>query len=125
MNAKPTLALPEFVAIIALLMASLALATDATLPAIPHIASELSPDDPNRVQLVVLSFLMGMGIGTIFAGPLSDAFGRRKIILGGVLVFMAAALVAYFAQSLEVLLVARLVQGIGAGGPRIAPTAMV
>ena len=41
----------------------------------------MSPGAPNRAQLVVTSFVLGMGIGTLFAGPLSDRFGRRRVLL--------------------------------------------
>jgi DHA1 family bicyclomycin/chloramphenicol resistance-like MFS transporter len=66
----------EFIGLIAMLFATIALSIDAMLPALPEIAATLSPDSPNRAQLVVTSFVLGMGLGTLFAGPLSDAFGR-------------------------------------------------
>jgi hypothetical protein len=73
----------EFVAIIAMLFATIAISIDAMLPALPDIAATLSPDAPNAAQLVVTSFVLGMGVGTLFAGPLSDAFGRKRVIMLG------------------------------------------
>ena len=95
------------------------------LPALPDIAATLSPDAPNAAQLVVTSFVLGMGIGTLFAGPLSDAFGRKRIIMLGSALYALAALACYFAPSLELLLAARIVQGIGAAAPRTVSIAMV
>lgn len=115
----------EFVALMALLFATIALSIDAMLPALPEIATALSPDAPNRAQLVVTSFVLGMGIGTLFAGPLSDRFGRRAVILAGMALYLGAALACWLAPSLEVLLAARLLQGLGAAAPRTVSMAIV
>lgn len=115
----------EFVAIMAMLFATIAISIDAMLPALPDIASALSPDAPNAAQLVITSFVFGMGIGTLFAGPLSDAFGRKRIIMFGSALYALAALACYFAPSLELLLAARVVQGIGAAAPRTVSLAMI
>jgi MFS transporter, DHA1 family, multidrug resistance protein len=115
----------EFVALVAMLFATIAISIDAMLPALPEIAATLSPDAPNAAQLVVTSFVLGMGIGTLFTGPLSDAFGRKRVILIGSGLYAIAALACYFAPSLEVLLVARLLQGLAAAAPRTVGIAMV
>ena len=124
---KPTrvLALPEFVAMMAVLFATLAFSIDAMLPAFPAMAAELTPDAVNRVQLVILAFMLGMGVGTIFTGPLSDAFGRKAVITGGIALYIVGSALAYFAQTLEMVLLARVIQGLGAAGPRIVPMAMI
>ena len=77
----------EFIALQAMLMALTAFSIDAMLPALPNIAQELSPENPNRAQLVVTSFVLGMGFGTLIAGPISDAFGRKKVIIAGYILF--------------------------------------
>ena len=115
----------EFVAIMAMLFATIAISIDAMLPALPDIAAALTPDAPNNAQLVVTSFVFGMGLGTLFAGPLSDAFGRKRIIMLGSALYAVAALACYFATSLEMLLIARVVQGIGAAAPRTVSIAMI
>ncbi|MCB6177124.1 multidrug effflux MFS transporter [Rhodobacter sp. Har01] len=115
----------EFIALIAMLFATVALSIDAMLPALPEIATTLSPEAPNRAQLVVTSFVLGMGLGTLFAGPLSDAFGRKRIILFGSALYCLAALACFFAPTLEMLLAARVVQGIGSAGPRTVSIALV
>lgn len=115
----------EFIALIAMLFATIAFSIDAMLPALPEIAQELTPDTPNRAQLILTSFVLGMGIGTLVAGPLSDSFGRKSIIVIGSVLYCIAALVAFVAPSLETVLLARLVQGIGAAGPRVVSLALV
>ncbi|HLQ17570.1 MAG TPA: MFS transporter, partial [Tabrizicola sp.] len=115
----------EFVALVAMLFATIAISIDAMLPALPEIAATLSPDAPNAAQLVVTSFVLGMGIGTLFTGPLSDAFGRKRVILVGSGLYALAALACYFAPSLEILLAARLLQGLAAAAPRTVAIAMV
>ncbi len=115
----------EFVALIAALFATIAISIDAMLPALPEIAVTLSPDAVNRAQLVVTSFVFGMGLGTLFVGPLADAFGRKPVILAGAALYVAAAVACYFANSLDLLLIARVVQGIGAAAPRTVSMAMV
>ncbi|MBL9056546.1 MAG: multidrug effflux MFS transporter [Rhodobacteraceae bacterium] len=115
----------EFTVLIAMLFATVALSIDAMLPALPEIAATMSPGAPNRAQLVVTSFVLGMGIGTLFAGPLSDRFGRRRVLLAGGALYALAALACWAAPSLEMLLIARVVQGIGAAGPRTVTLAIV
>lgn len=115
----------EFVALMALLFATVAISIDAMLPALPQIAAQLSPDAPNRAQLVITAFVFGMGLGTLFVGPLADAYGRKPVMIWGAGLYILGALVCYFAQSLEMLLLARVVQGLGAAAPRVVGTAMI
>ena len=115
----------EFTVLIAMLFATVALSIDAMLPALPEIAATMSPGAPNRAQLVVTSFVLGMGIGTLFAGPLSDRFGRRRVLLAGGALYALAALACWAAPSLEMLLIARVIQGIGSAGPRTVTLAIV
>lgn len=122
---QPRVNQTEFVALVAMLFATIAISIDAMLPALPEIAATLSPDAPNAAQLVVTSFVLGMGIGTLFTGPLSDAFGRKRVILVGSGFYAIAALACYFAPSLEMLLAARLLQGLAAAAPRTVAIAMV
>lgn len=119
------LPLPEFIAMLAFLFATIAFSIDAMLPALPEIAIELTPDNVNRAQLILTAFVAGMGLGTLFAGPISDAIGRKRAITIGFVIYAAAAVAAIFANSLELLLIARFVQGIGAAGPRIVGLALV
>ena len=115
----------EFVALIAMLFATIAFSIDAMLPALPRIAAELTPDAPNAAQLILTAFILGMGLGTLMAGPLSDALGRRPVILFGAGLYSLGAALAYVAPSLETVLLARLLQGLGAAGPRVVSLALV
>ncbi len=115
----------EFVAMVAMLFATIALSIDSMLPALPAIAAELTPLDVNAAQLVVSSFFFGMGFGTLIAGPVSDAIGRKPVIAGCAVIYVVAAIACALAPSLELLLLARVVQGIGAAAPRVVGMAMV
>ncbi|MFV0293727.1 MAG: multidrug effflux MFS transporter [Paracoccus sp. (in: a-proteobacteria)] len=119
------LSLPEFVGMLAVLFATVAFSIDAMLPSLSSIAADLSPDNTNRAQLVLMSFVAGMGLGTALAGPISDAIGRKPSIMLGSAIYISASLAAIFADNLSLLLVLRFVQGMGAAGPRIAGTALI
>ena len=115
----------EFVAIIAMLFATIAFSIDAMLPALPIIGAELSPDMPERASLILTAFVFGMGIGTFLAGALSDALGRKRVVYLGAAIYIISAGVAWASSSVEVMLIARVVQGLGAAGPRIVAVAIV
>ncbi|RJE80039.1 MFS transporter [Paracoccus sp. JM45] len=110
---------------LAFLFATIAFSMDAMLPALPKIAADLTPDNVNRAQLILTSFVAGMGLGTLFAGPLSDALGRKRTITLGFGIYITATIAALYSNSLETLLIARFIQGIGASGPRIVGLALV
>jgi MFS transporter, DHA1 family, multidrug resistance protein len=122
--ADKRLALPEFTAMLAMLFATLAFSIDAMLPALPAIAAELTPDAVNHAQLILTAFVLGMGVGTLLAGPISDAVGRKPAIAGGMLLYVIGAAIAHYANSIEMLLAARVIQGLGAAGPRIVGMAL-
>ncbi|MCB1410058.1 MAG: MFS transporter [Rhodobacteraceae bacterium] len=121
---KP-LAFPEFIALLALLMATVAYSVDAMLPLLRPIGEDLAPLAPEQAQLVITVFMIGLGLGTFTMGPISDAFGRKTVILAGIALYMVAAVVAAMSQSLTVLLAARFVQGLGSSAPRTVSQAMV
>jgi len=115
----------RFIVLVALLTSLLAFGTDAMLPALPEIGKALGLADTNRVQLIVTSFMLGTGLGQLFFGPFSDYIGRKPAILLGLAIFMAGAAVSYTAQSFEMMLAGRMLQGLGVAGPRTASIAMV
>ncbi len=115
----------EFIALIAMMFATIAFSIDSMLPALPEIGAELSPDDVNRAQLILTSFVLGMGLGTFFTGPISDALGRKPVIFGGAVLYIVASAVAWASSSLELVLAARVLQGLGAAGPRVVAMAII
>jgi DHA1 family bicyclomycin/chloramphenicol resistance-like MFS transporter len=115
----------EFVVLIAAIMALNPLAMDMMLPALPDIRSAFQLADANRPQLVLSMFLTGFGVGQFVMGPLSDRFGRRPVLLGGMVLYAAASLVAIAASSFEMLLLARVLQGLGTSATRVIATSIV
>ncbi len=108
-----------------MLFAMVAFSVDAMLPALPEIAAEISPDAPNRAQLILTSFVFGMGVGTLFTGPLSDSFGRKRVIFAGAALYIVGAAIAWQANSLNEMLAARALQGLGVAGPRVVALAII
>jgi DHA1 family bicyclomycin/chloramphenicol resistance-like MFS transporter len=109
----------EFVGFIAACMALNALSIDIMLPALPDLTAEFALQDPNQSQAVIAVYLVGMGLSQLFYGPLSDRFGRRPVLIGGLTLFSLAGLLSAFTQGFSMLLMARFVQGVGAGAPRV------
>lgn len=122
---QPAMGRVEFIALMAMMFATIAFSIDAMLPAMPEIARELTPDAPARAPFIMTTFLLGMGIGTFFTGPLSDALGRRKVMLCGAALYMVASAIAWASSSFEIVLAARLLQGLGAAGPRVVAVAVI
>ena len=116
---------PEFVIVIASIMALNPLAMDMMLPALPNIASAFHITVANRPQMVLSIFLVGFGVGQFVMGPLSDRFGRRPILLGGMALYCVASLLAIAAPSFETLLLARALQGLGTSATRVIATSIV
>jgi DHA1 family bicyclomycin/chloramphenicol resistance-like MFS transporter len=99
-------------------------ATDLFLPAMPAAAAALGASE-SAVTLSVTTFLIGLGLGQLIAGPVSDGRGRRPTLLVGLVVFTASALVCIVAPTVEVLIAMRLVQGMAAAFGLAIPNAMV
>jgi len=115
----------EFVLMIASIMALNPLAMDMMLPALPNIASAFNITVANEPQAVLSTFLIGFGIGQFIMGPLSDRFGRRPVLVDGMVLYCIASVLAITASSFEVLLLARLLQGIGTSATRVIATSIV
>ena len=108
-----------------MLVATVAISIDGLLPALSIIAKELTPLRPNNAQIILSSFVAGMAIGTLIVGPLSDSYGRKPIIYGGAFIYILTSVVCVVSQSLELILVARFLQGVGASAPRVVAQALV
>jgi DHA1 family bicyclomycin/chloramphenicol resistance-like MFS transporter len=106
-------------------MALTALSIDAMLPALSQIAADLQAPNANDRQLVISLLFLGLAVGQLFFGPLSDSTGRKTAIYLGLGLFMAGALLCMFAVSFPMILVGRLLQGAGASAPRAVTLALV
>ena len=115
----------EFVVLMALIISMVALSIDGMLPALPEIAVELAFERPNDSQFIISMLFVGMGFGQILFGPLSDSIGRKPAINIGFLVFIIGCLVSIFARDFNDMMLGRLLQGLGAAGPRVVATALV
>src|SRR5580700_3673269 len=116
---------PEFVLVIASIMALNPLAMDMMLPALPNIAATFHITIANRPQAVLSTFLVGFGVGQFVMGPLSDRFGRRPVLIDGMALYCVASVLAITASSFETLLLARLLQGLGTSATRVIATSIV
>jgi DHA1 family bicyclomycin/chloramphenicol resistance-like MFS transporter len=116
---------PEFVLVVASIMALNPLAMDMMLPALPDIGSAFHIGNANRLQTVLSAFMIGFGIGQFVIGPLSDRFGRRPVLLTGMALYNIASLVAIVAPSFETLLIARVLQGLGTSATRVIAVSIV
>jgi MFS transporter, DHA1 family, multidrug resistance protein len=104
----------EFVVLAAATMSTQAIAIDAMLPAFPTIVRTLHVANPNHGQWIVTAYMTGLGVGQLFWGSLSDRFGRRPILLGGLSLYVVAALVCSLTGSFNTLLAWRFVHGLAA-----------
>ncbi len=122
---KAPSSLVEFVIIIAMMMSLGALSIDAMLPALPDIAGDLAVSNENDRQLVVSVIFLGLAFGQLFFGPLSDKTGRKPAIYAGYALFITGSLVALFSNSFPMMLLGRVLQGLGISAPQAVIMAMV
>jgi len=115
----------EFVALMASLMSIVALSIDALLPALPEIGLALGVTNPNHNQLLITMIFLGLGFGQLIFGPLSDSFGRKRIVYIGFIVFVIASIICVSTKSFEMMIFGRILQGIGLSSPRTLSIAIV
>ncbi len=108
----------EFIILMGALMSLVALAIDALLPALKEIGTVINIKDPADSQLLITMIFLGLGIGQLILGPISDSLGRKPIVYFGFFVFGIASIICVNAESLEVMIIGRLLQGIGLSAPR-------
>jgi DHA1 family bicyclomycin/chloramphenicol resistance-like MFS transporter len=117
--------LGEFVALMAFTMSLVALSIDAMLPAFPQMTQDLQVAKANDIQLVVSMLFIGLATGQLFYGPLSDSIGRKPAIYIGFALFILGSLLSMAASDFSTMLAGRLLQGIGAAGPRTVAVALI
>ena len=109
----------------AMLMSLVALSIDAMLPALGEIGRDLGVGRDNDVQLIVSFIFLGITVGQLAYGPLSDSLGRKPALLAGLGVYMVGCLLSLFSQNFSAMLAGRLLQGLGVAGPRIVAVAVI
>ncbi|MBS1182742.1 MAG: bcr [Proteobacteria bacterium] len=115
----------ETVALIAALMGLTALAIDTMLPALPAIGASYGLTDANELQLVVYAYMIGFGIAQVIYGPLSDVYGRRPLVIVGLVILIVGAIISALAADFNHLLIARVLQGVGAAAARVIAVSIV
>ncbi len=115
----------EFIILMASLMSVVAISIDAMLPALGIIGTDLGVANVNTTQLVISFIFLGMMMGHLICGPLSDALGRRPVLFAGLTLYAVGSVICYFAGSIEILLAGRVIQGLGVSGPYVSTVAIV
>jgi DHA1 family bicyclomycin/chloramphenicol resistance-like MFS transporter len=115
----------EFIALMASLMSVVALAIDALLPALELIGFSIGTVEASDNQLIIIMIFLGLGVGPLFFGPISDSLGRKPIVYMGFAIFIIASFICVYADSLEMMVAGRILQGIGLSAPRTISIAMV
>ncbi len=100
------------------------LSTDFYLPSLPSLVGKFGTTVA-RVQLTLSVFIAGFGLGQLLLGPVSDRYGRRPVLLGGVATYFVACVVCAAAVSIEMLIAGRLLQAMGVSAAVVAARAIV
>ena len=108
----------EFIALMAFLMVNVALAIDTILPGLTQIGTSIHNSKDTDLQLIITMIFLGLGVGQLIFGTLSDSLGRKPIVYLGVGTFVLASLICVMATNLEMMLLGRILQGIGLSAPR-------
>ncbi len=115
----------EFIALMAFLMANVALSIDALLPGLTDIGKSLNIFENSNLQLIITMIFMGLGFGELIFGTLSDSFGRKPIVYLGVGIFILASIISATAINIEMMLLGRVLQGVGLSAPRTVSIAII
>ncbi|WP_444948110.1 multidrug effflux MFS transporter [Micromonospora ureilytica] len=112
------------VATVIFLTAIAPLATDMYVPAFPRVAGDLTAS-ATQVQLTLTTFFVGMALGQLIGGPVSDQRGRRRPLIAAIVLMSVASIVCALAPSIGVMMVARLVQGFSGGWAMVIGRAVI
>jgi len=115
----------EFIIIMASLMSLASLSIDALLPGLNDIANSIGITDAKNNQLLITMIFLGTGFGQLISGPLSDSLGRKPVVYIGYTVFAFASLLCIYATSMEMMILGRILQGVGLSAPKTISMAMV
>ncbi len=115
----------EFIILMASLMSIVALAIDALLPALDIIGRSVGVVEIADNQLLITMIFIGLGFGPLLFGPISDSMGRKPVVYMGLVLFIGSSLLCVFANSLEVMIIGRILQGVSLSAPRTISIAMI
>ncbi len=115
----------ESLVLMALLISLVALSVDTMLPALPDIGGDLNVRNANDVQLVISLLFIGLSVGLIFYGPLSDSLGRKPVLFAGMAIYIFGCTLSILSISFSTMLAGRVLQGLGSAGPRSVVLALV
>ncbi len=102
-----------------------ALSIDAMLPALTEVGSDLGVAQGNDNQLIISTLFLGLSIGQLIYGPLSDSIGRKPSVYTGMVIFVVGSVCSILTTSFEIMLLGRVLQGLGLSGPRIVCVAII
>ncbi|WP_336279342.1 multidrug effflux MFS transporter [Bartonella sp. CB175] len=122
---KKKIGYKEFVIVLASLMIINSIAIDIILPAMPSILETLHITNGNYQNYIISCYLISYGFTQIFFGPISDRYGRRKLILIGLACYSFASIGCAFVSNLPILLVLRVLQGIGGAAMRVITVSII
>ncbi|SEG66747.1 Bcr/CflA family multidrug efflux MFS transporter [Marinobacterium lutimaris] len=114
----------RLIVLLAALQAFGPLSIDLYLPGLPLIAEDLSSSE-SEIQLTISMFLVGLFIGMLFYGPLSDKYGRRRLLLGGMTLYVLASLGCALAADASQLVLFRLIQALGGAAAAVIGRTLV
>jgi MFS transporter, DHA1 family, multidrug resistance protein len=114
----------EFVLLMATVMALTSLAVSMMLAVLAEIGKTFGVDTTST-QSVLTAFFVGFSVGQFVIGPVSDRYGRRAVLLGCLAIYLIASALCVVSPTLETLLAARCVQGLGAAAPRVITVSVV
>ena len=115
----------EFILLMACLMSIVALSIDTILPALNPIGLSVGTVNQNENQLLITMIFLGLGLGQLIFGPISDSFGRKPVVYIGFTVFMLASFLCIAAPNIEIMVIGRILQGIGLSASRSISIAMI
>ena len=115
----------EFILLMAAMAALDAFAVDGIMPALKLIGKELNAPTENHRQFVITAIFLGFAAGVLIYGFVSDIVGRRLPTVAGFILFILGSLVCIFAETFNLLLAGRVLQGFGAAGPYVLSVAIV
>jgi DHA1 family bicyclomycin/chloramphenicol resistance-like MFS transporter len=115
----------EFIVLMAAIMSVVAFSIDAILPALAVIAKDFNLNNPNHAQFIISAVFGGQAVGQLLCGPLSDALGRKRLLMISFVVFLVGTVICLSASSLEQMLIGRFIQGFAGAGPYVSTISII